>query len=215
MGGCAVSVLTKDELQVALDEDDLDKKLFVAPLLDPDQVGTASIDLRLGTEFLLLRRTREAGLDPCQHPPASLEAMQERLTVPLGDSLWLHPRHFALAVTLEYLRLPADLSAYVIGRSTWGRVGLLVATAIMVHPGFTGCLTLELVNDGDSPIRLYPGTRIAQLAVHRTERPTTHLYGPKNRYFAPIRPHPAHFAAETGDIERVGKLADALEGRVR
>ena len=56
--------------------------------------------------------------------------------------------------------------AYVVGRSSWGRLGLIVATAIGVHPGFAGPLTLELRNLGETPLRLYPGQPIAQLFFH-------------------------------------------------
>jgi dCTP deaminase len=113
------------------------------------------------------------------------------------------PRHFVLAATLEYLRLPNDIGAYVVGRSSWGRVGLIVATAIMAHPGFTGRLTLELVNEGDSPIRLYPGMRIAQLALDKLDEPTEHAYGLKDKYFAPIGPEASRLSKERSEITRV------------
>jgi dCTP deaminase len=64
------------------------------------------------------------------------------------------------------VKLPADLAAYVIGRSTWGRLGLIVATAIGVHPGFAGCITCELRNLGETPLVLYPGQTIGQLFLH-------------------------------------------------
>ena len=70
------------------------------------------------------------------------------------------------SVPIEYLRLPSDLMSYVVGRSTWGRLGLIVATAIGIHPGFAGPLTLELRNLGETPLRLYPGEPIAQLFFH-------------------------------------------------
>ena len=191
------------------------ERLVVTPLFDPDeQVGEASIDLRLGTEFLVLRRTLEAGLDPTAFSERQMDEMQERIVVPYGKTIWLHPGHFMLAATLEYLRLPADLGAYVLGRSSWGRVGLIVATAIMVQPGFKGCLTLELVNDGDSPIKLYPGARIAQLAVHTMNVPTDHPYGPKGKYEAPIAPQASRLAKEAAEAGRFVELRDSLRRRM-
>ena len=82
----------------------------------------------------------------------------------------LQPRSFVLGVTLEWIRLPADKAAYVVGRSSWGRYGLIIATATGVHPGFTGCLTLELSNVGEIPIRVKPGTTVCQLFIHDVSR---------------------------------------------
>ncbi len=129
--------------------------------------------------------------------------------------MWAELRHFVLAATMEYLRFPADIGAYVVGRSSWGRVGLIVATAVMAHPGFTGALTLELVNEGDSPICLYPGVRIAQLALDKLDAPTAHAYGQADKYFAPIGPEPSRLSKEQPEIERVSQLASALRSRLR
>lgn len=190
------------------------ERLVVTPLLSPKQVGEASIDLRLGTEFLVLHRTQQPGLDAISISERLMDEMQERIVVPYGKEIWLHPGHFILAATLEYLRLPADLGAYVLGRSSWGRIGLIVATAIMVQPGFKGCLTLELVNDGDSPIKLYPGARIAQLAVHSLDAPTEHVYGPDGKYKAPIAPEASRLAKEAKEAEQFEGLSKALRSRM-
>ena len=74
-----------------------------------------------------------------------------------------------LASTLEYVRLPKSISAYVTSRSKWGRLGLVIATATAIHPGFTGTITLELVNHGNIPLVLYPGLAIAQLILAKAE----------------------------------------------
>jgi|SRR5215217_8009631 len=93
----------------------IEERLVVTPMLDQAQIGEASIDLRLGTEFLILRRTLEAGLDPARFSQAEMDSLQERIVVPFGGHIWLHPGHFMLAATLEYMRIPADLGAYVLG----------------------------------------------------------------------------------------------------
>jgi len=89
-----------------------------------------------------------------------------------GEDFILHPRSFVLGVTLEWLRFPSDLGGYVTGRSSWGRRGLVIATATGVHPGFTGCLTLELANLGDIPISIRPGMTVGQLFVHAVDSET-------------------------------------------
>lgn len=211
-----MTLLHKEDLKTALEHPDLGQRLVVTPMLTRRrQVGPASIDLRLGTKFLFLRRVLDSGIDPGKRPQAAMERSQERARVPLGGSLWLHPGQFVLGATLEFIRMPPHLGAYVLGRSSWGRVGLIVATAVMVQPGYTGTLTLELVNEGDSPICLYPGVRIAQLAVHALPTATKHPYTrTKNaKYQAATGPEVSKLATERGEIEKVKKLARRLSAR--
>jgi dCTP deaminase len=129
--------------------------------------GSASVDLRLGTWFLNLRHSRMSHLSvEEQGSPTQLTKMHY---VPFGKEYYLHPKTFVLAVTLEWIRLPRTCAAYVVGRSGWGRRGLIIATAIGVHPGFKGCLTLELSNVGELPIAITPGTTICQLFFHSAD----------------------------------------------
>jgi dCTP deaminase len=207
-----VTLLHWEALKDAIEEPELRRRLVFMPMLDFDQqVGSASVDLRLGTEFRVLRRTDESGLDPGDQPQAAVERMTTSVPVEIGDKLWLHPGQFVLGATLEFLYLPRHLGAYVVGRSSWGRVGLLVATAIFVQPGFFGCLTLELVNHGESPIALYPGTRIAQLAVHALPSETENYYGRgKDKYLGPTGPQVSHLAKESTEIAHVRGVGQRL-----
>src|SRR5258708_5084821 len=144
--------------------------LVITPSVDPAELaasGAGSIDLRLGTWFMTLRQARMGCLEIDQ--PGGQTKLTKSHFVPFGDEYYLHPRNFVLAVTLEWIRLPRDLAAYVIGKSTWGRRGLIIATATGVHPGFKGCLTLELSNVGEIPIAVKPGISICQLFIHRLE----------------------------------------------
>jgi len=210
-----VSTLGRNELLDAMGAESPNERLYVTPLLDTDQqVDRGAIDLRLGTEFLLLKRVRRPGIEPRNLQKTDLDEMHERLVVPFGDELWLHPRHFVLAATLEYLGLPANMSASVVGRSSWGRMVLLVATAVFVHPGFRGCLTLELVNEGDAPICLSPGMRIAQLVVDKHDEPTELAPNQKKKYLAPVRPQPSRLWAEHSELQRLGDLGDELRSRL-
>lgn len=202
--------LGREDLKQALAEE----QLYVTPLLSQKQIGRGAIDLRLGTEFLLLKRVRSAGLNPRNLKQEDLEESQERLIVPFGGDLWLHPRHFVLAVTLEYLGLPDDMSASVVGRSSWGRLGLIVATAVFVHPGFRGCLTLELVNEGDAPICLSPGARIAQLELRRLGTPARLTQEETEKYVAPVRPEVSKLHKESHELERLKQLDEKLRSRL-
>jgi dCTP deaminase len=209
-----MTLLRHEDLWKAMHRD-LAEALVVTPLLDDDQVGPASIDLRLGTEFLLLRRRLGPGLNPAAPDAREIvERLHEPVSVALGEPLWLHPSEFILGATLEFIRLPADLGAYLLGRSSWGRLGLLVATAVMVQPGWSGSLTFELVNEGSSPVCLYPGLRVAQLAVHSLAEPTRKGYDREDvKYLAPTGPQASRLAWGSEEMEQVKKLGNELAHR--
>jgi dCTP deaminase len=133
--------------------------------------GSASVDLRLGTWFLTLRQSRIGELDISMKGDDVIgeNKLTRRYYVPFGKKFVLHPRYFVLGATMEWIRLPKDLGGYVVGKSTWGRRGLVIATAVGVHPGFSGCLTLEITNLGELPVALRPGMQICQLFLHRVD----------------------------------------------
>ena len=201
-----MSILGRDGLKKAILQRPIDRRLVVMPLVDPGQIGDASVDVRLGTRFHLLRRTQDSGLDPQTVVQSAVERGQDEVVVPIGEPLWLHPGQFVLGATLEYLRFPNDLAADVVGRSSWGRVGLLVATAVMIQPGYRGTLTLELVNHGDGPIALYPGSRIAQLVVSPVLEPSKDSYAGK--YTGSTGPEVSHIAKERDEIAALRQTAE-------
>ena len=154
--------------------DNPDDPLVIRPtpnLTAMDSSGSASVDMRLGCWFQAFRNSRCSHMDVYGDP--MLAPSESQLTkqhfVPFGEPFILHPRAFVLAVTLEWIRLPSNVAGYVVGRSSWGRYGLIIATATGVHPGFTGCLTLELTNVGEIPITIKPGTTICQIFLHSVE----------------------------------------------
>lgn len=207
-----MTLLRNEDLLAAMShETPIGERLVVTPLLDDEQIGPASIDLRLGGQFFLFSRSRESGLDPGEDTQRKIEDLHETVKLTLGEKLWLHPDQFVLGTTFEYLRLPASAGAYVLSRSSWGRIGLLVATAIMVQPGYSGTLTLELVNEGDSPIALYPGLRVAQLAVHKLDAATEKPYSSESpKYSSPIGPQASRLAWDRGEMKRIETLRRRL-----
>lgn len=132
--------------------------------------GAASVDLRLGRWFVTFRHARSTVLDVVDRTEAP--AHESRITkshyVPFGEKFYLHPGNFILGSTLEWLQLPAGLGGFVGGKSSWGRRGLIIETAAGIHPGFTGCLTLEISNLGEIPIAIVPGMPICQVVFHKT-----------------------------------------------
>lgn len=167
-------ILKSDRIAERLSRTDSTDPFVVTPMPDLPGMrksGGASMDLRLGCWFTELRQTRAALLDirsstDSQERGPNLMKMH---FVRFGDHFILHPRSFVLGVTLEWIRLPYDLGGYVTSRSSWGRRGLVIATAVGVHPGFFGCLTLELSNVGELPIALYPGLAVCQLFLHHVD----------------------------------------------
>ncbi len=146
--------------------------LVITPLPDLENLEKkcdASVDLRLGSWFVLLKQAKL----PCMDIDGDTIGGEQRFTkthyVRFGDVFILHPRSFVLGITLEWIRLPKDLAAVVTGKSSWGRRGLIIATATGVHPAFSGCLTLEITNLGEIPIKISPGMHICQLFVHKMD----------------------------------------------
>ena len=171
-----MTALLGSDIRQRLQENDLDKRLVIAPLLEPAEQlrdDQCSIDVRLGFEFCLVSASSYGMIDEFDPETGSesiLKTLYGKQYIPLGQGIVIHPHQFILATTLEYIRLPHDLMSYVVGRSTWGRLGLIVATAIGIHPLFAGSLTLELRNLGETPLKLYPGEAIAQLFFHSTQK---------------------------------------------
>ncbi len=134
--------------------------------------GEASIDLRLGRWFLLLRNDRTPLLEVKEKAPQTGEKFDKlparQVYVPFGAKFYVQPGAFVLAATLEWIRLPADLAGTITGKSSWGRRGLVIETAAAIHPGFAGCLTLEISNLGGIPIELKPGMTICQILFQKT-----------------------------------------------
>ena len=147
--------------------------IVIDPLME-GCVQPASVDLHLGRSFLVFRNNHVPYID--------VRAMNETLTeqVNVGDDVpfMLHPGEFVLGSTLEHVEVPADLVARLEGKSSLGRVGLLIhSTAGYVDPGWKGRLTLELSNVSNLPITLYYRMKIGQISFLRLSTPAERLYG--------------------------------------
>lgn len=145
-------------------------ELGVSPLTE-ESIQPASIDCRLGDDFLVVE---DRQMDTIS---LSSEIIYRQIKGPL---ITIPPHSFLLATTMEYVRLPQDLTAFVEGRSSIGRIGLFIQNAGWVDPGFEGQITLELYNANSLPIRLEAGRRICQLVFCRMDQAAATPY--KGKY---------------------------------
>jgi dCTP deaminase len=150
-----------------------DGRIKIEPF-DPDLVQPASVDVRLGTTFRVFHNHRVSVLDLLDPP----DNLTEPVEIARGDTFVIHPGEFCLASTEEQVALPDDVVARIEGKSSLGRLGLIVhATAGFCDPGWAGTLTLELNNLARIPIKLYPGMLIAQLSFMQLDAPALRPYG--------------------------------------
>jgi len=145
-------------------------QLILTPLLDIGQITANGVDVRLGSEFIVIKQTNLTSVDPARRREfeENIGRYQERVRVRFGEKFVLHPGQLVLGSTLEYIGMPTNLTAQVVGRSSWGRLGLIIATAPVIASGFRGVITLELINNGQAPLDLRPGYGIAQLVFQKT-----------------------------------------------
>jgi dCTP deaminase len=148
-------------------------RILIDPL-DDGAVQPSSVDLHVDHYFRVFRNDTTPFIDPKE----SQEDLTELVEVLEGKSFILHPGEFVLGSTLERVALPDDLVARLEGKSSLGRLGLLIhSTAGFVDAGWDGHLTLELSNVATLPIAIYPGMKIGQISFLQMTTPAEHPYG--------------------------------------
>jgi len=166
-------------------------RLVIEPL-DEMQIQPGSIDFRLGNHYLKIAEHRTSSLDLI-HKPEYEEIIQDEVFIP--------PHSFLLATTREYLKLPDDLTAFVEGRSSIGRLGLFIQNSGWVDPGFEGEITIELYNANILPIKLISGVRICQLVFAKLDQKADNPY--RGKYHGQ-RKATGSLVVEDVDIQGVG-----------
>lgn len=187
-------ILSDGDIRIAL----VQGRITITPAPDLDvQLGACTLDLRLGNVYLVFNHSRTPFLDPKN--PATLTDATSEITVADGKSFTLHPGEFILAATKEFITMPDDLSGRLEGRSSIGRLGVVVhSTAANIEAGFRGTITLELANMGRIPVILYPGMRICSLTFEELTSPSETPYYRKKgaKYVGQTEPQASRISEE-------------------
>ena len=191
------------------------QNLVITPMLyerESDIFDADSVDLRLGSYFLLPKTLDQPYFSPDR---SSATSLHDRVHVPLGQFLVVPAHQTVLGATLEFIKLPSDLSGQVLTKSSVARTFIVVETAPWIHPQYRGCLTLEIANVSNTPVLLYPGRPICQLILmslapseedvgnatdgksHQTEQSGAN-------YFGPVYPEAPKFRNPQDDLPRIG-----------
>jgi len=160
---------------------------------DDALVQPCSVDVRVGDSFRVFRNSRYPYIDV----KAPMDDLTELVRIGPEEPFILHPGEFVLGVVFERVALPDDVVATLDGKSSLGRLGLVVhQTAGVIDAGFDGHITLELANMANLPITVYPGMRIAQLSFMTLTTPAEHPYGSGrlgSKYQGQAEPTPSRY----------------------
>jgi dCTP deaminase len=183
--------------RVILSDGDIRREIAAGRIaIDPFDEGAvqpSSVDLHVDARFRVFANSRYPYIDVREPMPDLTEVVE----VTDDEPFILHPGEFVLGATLERVALPDDLVARLEGKSSLGRLGLLIhSTAGYVDPGWDGYLTLELSNVANLPITIYPGMRIGQISFFRLSSPAETPYGARGKYQGQRGPTPSRFFEE-------------------
>lgn len=186
-----MAVLSDRDIKKAVKEG----KIGISDYLE-ENVSCASIDLRLGNEFCVFKHTEITHIDTKN---TENQQLMEKITIKENSPFIIHPGEFALGITKETVKVPENLLARLDGRSSLGRLGLVIhSTAGIVNPGFEGKLTLEIHNISNVPISIWPGTRICQLTFEELSSQSEKPYNKRkdSKYQNQASPEPSKIFKE-------------------
>jgi dCTP deaminase len=220
-------VLSKEQIRDRMQKFDVSdrRSLVITPLLyrrESDVFDADSVDLRLGCYFLLPKTLDQPFFSPDKESATSLHV---KVHVPLGRFLVVPAHQTILGATLEFIKLPHDVSGQVLTKSSVARTFIIVETAPWIHPQYRGCLTLEIANVSNTPVLLYPGRLICQLVLmhvatkkgaegSRSGGPEEEAK-PDTSYFGPVYPEAPKFRDPQDDLLKIGITSVSTLRRTR
>lgn len=182
-------LLTRNEILASL-SDANQESLFLDPLLSTDQIGSISVDFRLGYDFTVSILTRRAAIEP--HPAddvkkRGIQSYFQETRRRLGERFILYPHQVVLSTTVEFLSLPKNVYADIAIRSSYGRLGIGVSTSM--QPGWRGTVPLELFNHGNTPVEMVVGSCVCQARFYEISEGAEYIgAGGLRKYFGSVRP---------------------------
>jgi len=203
-------LLTKEEIKERIDNE----KIFIIPILDEDkQLGPSSVDVRLDCYFLETKHTGKGIVEV--HEPMDPHDSTKLETVDLFKGHYtLQPGEFVNCQTFEYIALSPDIFGLIDGRSSLGRLGVVVhSTASSIDPGWEGHLTLELHNDGKMPVKLLPLMRVARLLffeIPKVDTGYSELKKTERKYFRQTKPTPSRIYEDT-DLQLISLIRKDIQ----
>lgn len=184
-----MKLLTHDEI-LKLISDANPSSLFLDPLLAEDQVGSVTVDLRLGYDFLVSILTRKPAIEPCpwdDEKKRGIHSYFQETRRRIGERFVLYPHQVVLSTSIEFLSLPNNIFAEVSIRSSYSRLGVSISTTL--QPGWKGTVPLELFNHGNSPVEMVVGSRVCQARFYQIDQEVEYVIpGSVRKYFGATRP---------------------------
>ena len=179
-----------------------DEKLIITPILDNNQIGETGIDLRIGNTFRMSKQTRDTYIDVYNK---YIDRFFDVTYRDFGEDFIIYPNQLVLASTFEFIKLPNNIMGQVYTRSSINRLGINISS--IVQPGYSGTLTLELINHGENAIKLKSGMRLVQLVLFDIERDDFISYSNINnaKYIANVEPKTSNIY-EDKDLEILRKI---------
>ena len=175
--------------------------LVITPLLQAKAVlDSDSVDLRLGTHFLLPRVPPQPFLYPGS---THSELVHQRVHIPLGRYLVVPAHQTVLGATLEFIKLPHNVSGQILTKSSLARTFVVIETAPWIHPEYRGCLTLEIANVSNTPLLLYPGRLVAQMILFDVPGVES-APQQSGTYMGPVYPEAPRFSDPATDLKIIG-----------
>lgn len=188
------------------------RKLFIRPLLNPSQINEVSVDLRLGTDFLVSVRGRDAYINASHinDEYGDIDIFFQETRRKIGETFILYPNQTVLASSLEYIKMPNNVLGIISVRSSYARLGLTISS--IVQPGYVGCLSLELTNTNKNPINLTIGSCIIQMRFSPVSN-TQNYFCRERKFLCQVRPSVPSFRKdeELRVLNQIWKFNNQIE----
>ncbi len=189
-----MAVLSDKDIKRAIKEG----RISITPIVSEDQINPSSVDLRLGKQFRVFKHAEVTHIDP-RNSNHSTNDLMNLIEIDEESPFIIHPGEFVLGITKEYVKFPDDLVGRLDGKSSWGRLGIVIhSTAGTIDPGFEGKLTLEITNVSKVPVCLYPGSKICKITFETLTSPSELPYNKRkdSKYFKQQSPEASRITRE-------------------